>query len=85
MSFYRYIVLFIIGLCFIPNALYTTVYSGIWGYNGILSATAIGGFFIVLNVRSFWTAIMNTILTIFIQQGLVLAFHEVSKIQNCLY
>ena len=59
------------------SAPYTAVYTGLWGYNGILSAAAVGGYFIAMTCHSFWTAIANVLFTVFIQQALMVAFHSV--------
>jgi len=67
-----------IGIVFTPEAPYSAIYAGLWGYNAILSAGAAGGFFFVMTFHSFLTALMNVIFTVLLQQGLVLAFRDVS-------
>ncbi|CAG7699408.1 unnamed protein product [Allacma fusca] len=63
------------GLLF-TSAPYTAVYTGLWGFNGILSAAAVGGYFIAMTCHSFWTAIANVLFTVVIQQALMVAFHS---------
>jgi len=63
------------GLIFSSTGAYQAVYSGIWGYNAILSSIAVGGFFFVFTFHSVFTAIANVAFTVLVQQGLVLAFH----------
>ncbi|CAL8109150.1 unnamed protein product [Orchesella dallaii] len=58
---------------FFTEAPYTDIYNGIWGYNGLLSASSVGGFFIVLTCHSFFNAMVNVIFTVLIQQALSLA------------
>jgi len=55
------------------------IYDGVWGYNGILSGGAVGGFFLVLTCHSFWLAMLNILFTVLIQQVLVLALTPVSS------
>lgn len=72
-------------MLFTSGATYSTVYAGIWGYNSILSASSVGGFFFAINCHSFWTAIANVLLTVVLQQGFVIAFRDVSLVfeYNC--
>ena len=48
---------------------YDSVYSGVWGYNGILAAEAIM-FFMVPSVRSVLLALLNAVLATMIQAAL---------------
>lgn len=58
---------------------YDPIYMGLWGYNGVLSSAAIGGFFFVPNVHSILTALLNVIFTAMIQQALALSLVGVSS------
>lgn len=53
------------------------MYKGVWGYNGVLSAVALGGFFYPLNEYSFLSAVLDVIMAVFIQQALSQAFGPV--------
>jgi urea transporter len=65
------------GMVF-SEAPYDTVYDGIWGFNGILSAIAVGGLFFVLTCHSFGTALASVLFTVLVQQAFALAFAPVS-------
>lgn len=65
-----------LGTLFTPPP-YHAIYNGIWGYNGLLSASSIGGFFIVLTCHSFLNAMVNVVFTALIQQALMIAFASV--------
>lgn len=69
-------VLYVPGIVF-SEAPFTAVYTGIWGYNALLSASAVGGFFIVLTCHSFWNALANVLFTVVVQQTLIIAFKSV--------
>lgn len=69
------------GLVFTEAGSYGAVYDGLWGFNGILSAAAIGGFFFAFTLHSFASALANVIFTVLIQHALAIAFGPVSKIR----
>ncbi|OXA55896.1 urea transporter 2 isoform X2 [Folsomia candida] len=64
----------IFGLVFTEAGSYGAVYDGLWGFNGILSAAAIGGFFFAFTLHSFASALANVIFTVLIQHALAIAF-----------
>lgn len=63
------------GLIF-TGAPYLSVYHGLWGFNGILSAAAVGGYFLVMTAHSFFLAVLNVLFTVGIQQALLVAFRD---------
>ncbi|XP_043244744.1 urea transporter 1-like isoform X1 [Amphibalanus amphitrite] len=56
---------------------YDSVYSGVWGYNGILAAEAIM-FFMVPSVRSVLLALLNAVLATMIQAALAVSLKQVN-------
>lgn len=66
----------LLGIQFADSLL--DVYSGVWGYNGLLCAAALGGFCFVLNVQSTLLAIASVIFTTALQHFLNPVFVLVS-------
>jgi len=42
------------------------IYQGLWGYNGVLTAIAIGGMFFMLNYKTIILAVLSSVLATFL-------------------
>jgi len=65
----------LLGTLFTTNS--AEIYSGAWGYNGLLCAASLGGFCFVLNFQSTVLAVASIIFTTALQHVLNPAFATV--------
>lgn len=63
----------------LSEAPYAEVYDGVWGFNGMLSAGALGGFCYVVTWQSTLTTLACVVFTTVLQKCLMMAFQEVRK------
>ena len=60
----------LLSLAFLEPTEYETIYSGLWGYNGLLAMAAASCVFFPLTLHSFVTGLVNVAATVFVQRAL---------------
>lgn len=60
----------LLSLTFLEPGEYETIYSGLWGYNGLLAMAAASCVFFPLTLHSFVAGLVNVAATVFVQRAL---------------
>ena len=66
-----------LGTAIVLGGQAATIQAGLFGFNSVLTAMALGGFFFVLNLRGFLYAVFGTIITAWVWATVAVAFAPV--------
>lgn len=75
MTFIQIYLLIFLGLQL--NVQYELIYSGVWGFNGILTGAALGGHFLIINQYSCLATIVAIAFTAILQYIIFNILHQV--------